>query len=316
MLVWLPADALRDSIGDLPDEVRLVGVPRDGEDLPADLAVQVGDVDYFVLAPWLRGRLAELLPRLTSLRVVQTLNAGVDWVPELPGGVLLCNGSGIHDGPVAEWVLAVTLAMQKRLPHFLSFAARGEWDHTANLAFADGIAARDIAGSRVLIVGMGSIGRAVGERFAAFGADVVGVARHPRDGVPGPDALPDLLPEADVVVLLAPATPETAGLVDTDFLARMKLGALLVNGARGSLVDHDALLDAVREERVRAALDATDPEPLPAEHPLWQAPGVLITPHVAGSSDHWLVRSYEFLGDQIRRVAAGEQPLNVRRYGY
>ncbi len=316
MRVLLPAQALAqaeltEAMGRLPDDVVLTPWTLDGA-LPEAAA----DVELLVLAPPYRDRLVSDLPALRALRVVQTLNAGIDWVPSLPDGVMLCNASGVHDGPVAEWVVAVVAAMQKRLPHFVAEAARGHWDHTANLAFADGIPARDLAGSRVLLVGHGSIGRRLAPMLTAMGMEVTGVARHARDRVAGPEQLPGLLGEADVVVLLAPATAETAGMVDADFLSRMRHGALLVNASRGSLVDHDALLAALHDGRVRAVLDATDPEPLHGDHPLWRAPGVLITPHVAGSSGHWMTRAYQLVGDQIRRLDAGEALENERSHGY
>ena len=140
-----------------------------------------------------------------------------------------------------------------------------------------------------------------------------GVARTARDGVGTLDDLDELVPWADVVVLLAPHTDETDRLVDSGFLQRMRHGALLVNAARGGLVDHDALVDAVRDGRVRAALDVTDPEPLPDGHPLWELPGALVTPHVAGAVSGWQRRAWRFAGEQVRRFAAGEQLHNVRR---
>lgn len=307
-LIGLPPDALRDELGALPPSVELSDWPGDGG--------RDAEVEVVVLSPAAGAALAAALPGMPRLRLVQTLNAGVDWVPPLPGGVLLANAGPVHDGPVAEWVLAVVLAMQKRLPDLLDAQRGHRWDTSANLAFGTGPAARDVAGSHVLVIGQGSIGTAVRTRLEAFGAHVEGVARHPRPGVHTPAALPGLLPAADVVVLLAPATPETAGLVDAAFLARMKPGALLVNASRGALVDTAALLDALRDGRVRAALDATDPEPLPADSPLWSAPGVLVTPHVAGSSAHWRERAYRLVGDQLRRHAAGEPVLHVRRHGY
>jgi phosphoglycerate dehydrogenase-like enzyme len=303
--VWLPQGARREAMGALPASLDL----RPWGEEP-------GTAAFVVLPPPAREEFAGLLARMTALRVVQTLNAGIDWVPALPDGVLLCNGSGVHDGPVAEWVVAVILAMEKRLPHFVDQQRAGHWDETANLAFADGIPANDIAGSRVLVVGHGSIGRAVAARLEPFGTEVVGLARRERADTRPLTDLPALLPTADVVVLLAPATDETRGMVDAAFLARMRHGALLVNGARGSLIDQDALLSAAREGRIRAALDATDPEPLPHGHPLWSTPGVLVTPHVAGSSAHWQDRAYALVGDQLRRWAAGEPLLNVRDAGY
>ena len=314
MLALVPADApweqLRREVG--PAAVTLAELTAAGP-LPEDA---VG-AEFCVLDPRQRDRFAAVLPGLPALKVVQTLNAGVEWVPPLPEGVLLCNSGTVHDGPVAEWIVGVILALAKDLPRYLDRQRAGQWDPAANTALSGaGGGSLDLATSRVLIVGHGSIGRALARRLEPFGPTVTGVARHPRPGVPGPEELPSLLPAADIVVLLAPATPDTRGMVDASFLAAMKPGALLVNASRGALVDSGALLAALRAGRVRAALDATDPEPLPAGHPLWSAPGVLITPHVAGSSAHWRARAWQLVADQMRRLAAGQPPDNIRRHGY
>lgn len=309
MLALIPGDAPWDDLRQ--DGVRLAELTAAGP-LPPEAA----QAEFCVLDPRQRDRFASVLPELAALRVVQTLNAGVDWVPPLPDGVLLCNSGTVHDGPVSEWIIAVMLAMARNLPRYLDRQRAGQWDVSGNTALADGAGAGELAGQHVLIVGHGSIGRALARRLEPFGTAVTGVARHPRPGVPGPEALPGLLPEADTVVLLAPATAQTRGMVDDRFLAAMKPGALLVNAARGSLVDTGALLAALREGRVRAALDATDPEPLPAGHPLWSAPGLLITPHVAGSSAHWRGRAWRMVAAQLRRFAAGQPLENVRRHGY
>lgn len=305
-LVWVPPDARRDALGDLPGDVELAALPPAGQDQGA------GGVDVLVLSPTDRARLVSLGPRLASLRLVQTLNAGVDWVPPLPAGVRLCSATGVHDGPVAEWVVAVVLAVFKRLPHHLDHQREQRWDPEANLAFGAGPPAEDLAGTRVLVVGMGSIGRAVQDRLEPFGCRVTGVASRRRGDLAGPEDLPRLLADQDVVVLLAPGSPENAGMVDAAFLDAMAPGALLVNAARGVLVDHDALLGRLRTGRVRAVLDSTTPEPLPDGHPLWSAPGCLVTSHVAGSSAHWEDRAYRLVGDQLRRLAAG-QPLHNDR---
>jgi phosphoglycerate dehydrogenase-like enzyme len=306
MLVLLPGDAPADAIGPLPETVATASL-----DDPARARAEV-----CVLDPRDRDTFATVLPELTALRVVQTLNAGIDWVPALPDAVLLCNAGGVHDGPVAEWVIGVILAVNRDLPRYHDLQRAGRWDHGGNTAHGSGPGSADLAEQRVLIVGHGSIGRAVQARLAPFGTRVQGVAAHPQEGVAGPADLPELLPRADVVVLLAPATDATRGMVDDAFLARMRPGALLVNAARGALVDTGALLAVLAERRIRAALDCTDPEPLPPGHPLWTAPGVLITPHVAGSSEHWRRRAYRLVGDQLRRHAGGEPLINIRRHGY
>jgi phosphoglycerate dehydrogenase-like enzyme len=313
MLALLPPDAPLEQLrGELPpDGIRLAEL-SDAGPVPAAAA----GAEFCVLDPRQRDRFASVLPELAALRVVQTLNAGVDWVPPLPEGVLLCNSGTVHDGPVSEWIVGVILAMAKDLPHYLNRQRAGQWDASGNTALAGGEGAGELAEQNVLVVGHGSIGRALARRLEPFGATVTGVARHPRPGVPGPEELPRLLPAADVVVLLAPATAQTRGLVGEQFLGAMKPGALLVNAARGSLVDTSALLGALRSGRIRAALDATDPEPLPAGHPLWSAPGVLITPHVAGSSARWRARAWRMAAAQMRRFAAGQALENVRPHGY
>uniref|UniRef100_A0A7C2C5Z5 Dehydrogenase n=2 Tax=Thermus islandicus TaxID=540988 RepID=A0A7C2C5Z5_9DEIN len=243
-----------------------------------------------------------------EVRVVQTLSAGVDWIlPLLPPGVVLCDGSGIHDAPVAEWVVMALLALLKDLPGFLTAQQEARWAPRR---------LPDLEGRSVLLLGYGAIGRAVAERLRAFGAEILPVARHPRPGVYTREDLPHLLPRADAVVLLLPLTPETRGLVDRAFLRAMKEGALLVNAGRGALVDTAALLEALQAGRIRAALDVTDPEPLPGDHPLWRAPGLLLTPHVAGLSEGFPRRAARFLAEQVGRYLRGEPLLNVVREGY
>src|SRR5262249_23909229 len=188
-------------------------------------------------------------------QIVQTLTAGVDNIRDVvPEGVLLCNGRGIHDTSTAELVLTLTLSSLRGVPGFVRAQDRHEWDWGWHDSLAD---------KTVLLVGYGAIGAAIEARLAPFECSVVRVARSAREGVHALSELPALLPTVDVVVLVVPLTDETRGLVDADFLSSMKPGALLVNVARGAVVDTGALVEALRAERIRAALDVTEPEPLP-----------------------------------------------------
>jgi phosphoglycerate dehydrogenase-like enzyme len=163
----------------------------------------------------------------------------------------------------------------------------------------------------VVVVGAGSVGGAVAARFRAFETDVVLVGRTARAGVHGVDELPQLLSLADVVVLAVPLTPQTERMVDADFLAHLRDGTLLVNVARGRVVDTDALLAELRTGRICAALDVTDPEPLPPGHPLWRLPGVLVSPHVGGDTTAFLPRARRMLQEQLTRYAEGVPLANV-----
>lgn len=281
-------------------------------------------VDLWILA-FARSDAEKLFQRLRGVQVVQSMMAGVDWItPWLPPGVTLCDGRGLHDSSTSEWVLTATLAVLKRLPHFGALQQRCHWGGQAGDEdgpyFETGphagiyrVLVEELAGKTVLIVGYGSIGAAIERRLAAFDARVLRVARSARTEPPVSSiaALHTLLPEADVVVLIVPLTAETRGLIGAAELALLRPGAVLVNAARGPVVDTAALLQALHEGRLRAALDVTDPEPLPPGHPLWSAPGCLLTPHVAGSTPEFIRRAFRFGAAQVRRFLAGEPLENV-----
>jgi phosphoglycerate dehydrogenase-like enzyme len=252
----------------------------------------------------------EAASRLDGLRVIQTLSAGVDRIVDrLPPGVTLCDASGVHDVGVAEWVVMAILASNRRLPQLIDAQRASAWRR-------EGSRGDDLEGSNVLILGYGSIGRAVENRLVPFGVEVVRVARRERDGVHALAGLPALLPSADVLVILLPLTTETRGLVNAGLLSQLKPGALVVNASRGAVVDTPALLAALTDRRIRAALDVTDPEPLPDGHPLWSMPGVLITPHVAGDVSGEEGRAWALVADQVARLARGEPLRNVVVDGY
>ena len=300
--VWIPDVAGHDAIGELPQSVALGLIPRDGE-------APGGILDAELLVPPSGdARVLELLPRMRALRVIQTLSAGVDPLLGLvPPGVTLCDAGGSRDVAVAEWVLAAILASRKRLPELRDRQREHEW------AWGQ---LEELAGSTVMILGYGGIGAAVEARLAPFGVELIRVARRAREGVHAVQELATLLGLADVVVVLLPLTPATAGLLDADALARLRPGALLVNAARGAIVDTQALLALAQAGRVRAALDVTDPEPLPADHPLWDVPGVSITPHCAGDTAASQRRAFALVGEQVRRFARGEPLANVVEHGY
>jgi phosphoglycerate dehydrogenase-like enzyme len=268
-------------------------------------AADLDTIDFLVPTPDRRD-VVDRLPSLTRIAVVQTLLAGTDWIDAaVPAQATLCSARGARDGSVAEWIVGALLGVSSRL---LEFAYRREWEQ--------GLGIDDLESWTVLIVGMGSIGHRVAELLAPFRSRVVGVASHARDGLHGIDELGALLPDADAVVLLTPLTDATDGLIGAAELAAMHDGAVLVNAARGPIVDHDALLAEVVSGRLRAVLDVTDPEPLPTGDALWTAPGVrCITPHIAGGSPLSAERAAELAGDQLARWCAGEPLLNVVRAG-
>lgn len=250
-----------------------------------------------------------LMARMPALEVCQTLTAGYDNVlPHLPGGVVLCNAGGVHDASTAELALGLILASLRGIDEFARAQPSGEWRHGRRSSLAD---------RRVLVVGNGGVGRAVRARLEPFEVDVTVASRTPRPEadppVHGMDRLPALLAHAEVVVLAVPLDDRTRGLVDTDFLAGMPDGALVVNVSRGPVVDTDALLAETSTGRLRAALDVTDPEPLPPDHPLWRAPGVLISPHVGGNTTAFLPRARRMVAAQLRRWDAGEPLEHVVR---
>ncbi len=296
--VWLPAPDSAELMGGLPDGMA-ADVWTGGEQLPDS----AGEVEVLVMPFGVRRSRLTVLTTLPRLRLIQLMSAGAERViPHVPAGVTLCNARGAPDAAVAEWIAAVILAQVRGLPALMAAQQRGTWEFSE---------IRPLAGQTVLIVGYGSIGEAVERMLTPFGVTVERIARHARPGVPSLDGLPAILPKADIVVLLVPVTPATTGMVDARFLAQMHDQALLVNAARGSIVDTDALLAELRSGRLRAALDVTDPEPLPAGHPLWTAPGLLLTPHVAGAMTTAIPRVMAVVRDQLARYATGEPLLNV-----
>ncbi len=320
MTVRVGVDAAIDeaALAEFSKEARLVRIPEEPQ---GDIEV---DFWFAAMPPRI---LQRQWPHLKGVRVIQVPWAGVDTVRKLvPPGVILCDARGVHDIPTSEWAVAAILAMEKFLPLFVEMQRQGKWATGLQVAQNSSSSSaksfptkikdpaapmNEVADCTVLIVGHGSIGQAIEARLAPFGAKFLRVARSEREGVAPVTQLDDLLSQADIVVLTAPLTSETRHLMDAKRLARMKPGALLVNAARGPLVDTEALLRVLGEKRIRAALDVTDPEPLPPGHPLWSAPNLLITPHVAGDSAKFMRRAFQLASEQVDRYARGEPLLNV-----
>lgn len=301
--VIVPDQSGRDLLTGLPVGVRVEVWNGRGE--PPESATTT----RFWVPSFLGGReLHAAVQAMPRLEVVQLLSAGADaFVGQLPEQVTLCDARGVHTSSTSEWVIAALLATYRYLPRFVLAQAQGRWDRTAT---------EELAGKRVLIVGAGAIGDGVRARLEPFDVHVSMVARRARGGIHAASELPRLLPDHDAVVVLLPLTESTRGMVDSEFLAAMPDGALLVNAARGQIVDTDALLAELTAGRLRAALDVTDPEPLPEGHPLWQAPGLLVTPHVGGAVPGFPARAYRLVGAQIGRFAAGTPLANIVSEGY
>jgi phosphoglycerate dehydrogenase-like enzyme len=280
-----------EALGPLPPGVTLAAAP--------------GPEVEFAVVDW------PSLPALDALRearVVQLLSAGVDGiVGRVPDGVTLCDARGARDSAMAEWIVAAILVDAKCGRACAEQQAAGEWR---------AVAVRDVAGLHALIVGHGSIGRATQARLEPLGVTVTGVARRRRDGVFALADLPQLLPRADVVVDLLPLTDDTRGALGARELATMRDGALFVNAGRGATVDTAALVAELEAGRLRAVLDVVEPEPLPPDHPLWRAPGAIISPHSAGDTPGADRAAWALASEQLRRYAAGEPLRNVVADGY
>ena len=292
-----------EEVGELPEGAEYYQWSGDEEVPPG-----IDQVEFFV-PPYLRDQVTRaVLPRMTGLRAVQALSAGVDGIaPVVPAGVTLCNARGVHEASTSEMALTLILASLRGIPRFVRGQDRGEWNRSRRRSLAD---------RTVMIIGYGSIGAAIEDRLAPFEcAEILRVARAartcPRGAVHSVKELPQLLPRADVVVLITPLTDATRSMVNAEFLSLMQDDALLVNVARGAVVDTAALLAELDKGRIHAALDVTDPEPLPADHPLWHAPNTLISRHVAGDTTAYPPRVRRLVRAQLHRYLAGEPLKNA-----
>jgi phosphoglycerate dehydrogenase-like enzyme len=315
--VGYSANLAAEWLSDFPQGIELIRLPRD---LDHDI-----EIDVWLPDPYPTRNL-KIVPHLRGVKLVLSLMAGTEWIPEAMGPhVTICNARGAHNISTAEWTVSAILAMLKHFPLFLDIQRSGEWkrrsEASAEYAEITGdsqphyppVMLEELTGKMVLLVGYGSIGKEIERMLEPFRVNLIRVARTSKEN-PKVHAVGDLdalLPKAQVVVLILPSSPQTRWLINVRQFALMQKGALLVNAARGPIVNTDALVTALQSGRVRAALDVTDPEPLPAGHPLWKCPNLLITPHVGGSSPEFARRALQVAADELRRYMAGEPLLNV-----
>jgi phosphoglycerate dehydrogenase-like enzyme len=319
--VGYPATLAPELLSGFPKEVELIPV----SDSPgAEI-----DIDVWIPDPF-PTRAMRAWPKLRGVRLVLSMMAGTEWIPRTVGPhVTICNARGAHNISTAEWTLASILAMLKYFPFFQEVQRSGQWkrrfEASAHYASITGdtrplyppVMLEELTGKTVLLVGYGSIGRDIERMLSPFDVNLVRVARSARTDPPvhAVSELDSLLPMAQVVVLILPATQESNKMIGARQLALMAQGTLLVNAARGPIVDTDALVEALSAGRIRAALDVTEPEPLPDGHPLWSCPNLLLTPHVGGSSPQFAVRALRIAAEELRRYIAGEPLQNVVQAG-
>jgi phosphoglycerate dehydrogenase-like enzyme len=283
------------------------------------------DIDVWIPDPY-PTRSTRIWPHLRGVRLVLALMAGTEWIPGIVGPhVTICNAHGAHNISTAEWTVSAILAMLKHFPLFLDMQRSADWrrrsESTALYEEMRGpgktiyppVMVEELTGKRVLLVGYGAIGKEIERMLEPFRVQMTRVARTPRVApvVHAVTELDALIPEAEVLVLILPLTEESRGLIGPKQLGLMHQGALLVNAARGGVVQTDALVAALNRGHIRAAVDVTDPEPLPSDHPLWHCPNLLITPHVAGSTPQFAPRAFKTAADELRRYLNGEPLQNV-----
>jgi phosphoglycerate dehydrogenase-like enzyme len=315
--VGYPATLRAELLRDFPEGIELIAV---SEKMESNV-----EIDVWIPDPY-PARAMRTWPHLRGVKLVLSMLAGTEWIPGTVGPhVTICNARGAHNISTAEWTLSAILAMLKYVPLYLDVQRSGVWKRRFEASayyarmtgdtreFHPEVMIEELTGKTVLLVGYGEIGKEIERMLAPFGVNLLRVARNARTEprVHAVTELDHLLPKAEIVVLILPATAESRGLIGIKQLASMRQGTLLVNAARGPVVDTDALVEALRSGRIRAALDVTDPEPLPEGHPLWECPNLLITPHVGASTPQFAPRALRTVADELRRYIKGEPLHNV-----
>jgi phosphoglycerate dehydrogenase-like enzyme len=315
--VGYPASLAIELFRDFPEGIELIPI--------SDKLNREAEIDVWIPDPF-PTRAMRAWPRLRGVKLIISMLAGTEWIPPLAGPhVTICNAQGAHNIATAEWVIAAIMAMLKYFPLYIDVQRSGVWKrrfdappHYAAITgdatpFHPPVMLEELAGKRVLLVGYGEIGKEIEQMLAPFRVELTRVARSARrePKVHAATEIDALIPSADIIILIVPATDETRGLIGPAQFALMRQGALLVNAARGPVVYTDALVEALKAGKIRAAIDVTDPEPLPEGHPLWSCPNLLITPHVAASSPQFAANALRIAADEVRRYISGEPLCHV-----
>ena len=282
----------------VPDGITL----RSPKDFPLDTS-DLSEINFYV--PSYMGGAAALsyAARMPNLQVLQMPNAGYDdALAYVRPGLTLCNASGVHDASTAELAVGLALASRRGFPEFIRDQIAGTWDHRRFTSLSD---------SNIGVIGFGSIGKQVVKNLSGFDVSVTSFSKSGRDGSVKIDELDKHLPNLDIVILILPLTDESRHMFNKERLAKMKDGALIINVARGPIIETDALINELNSGRLFAALDVTDPEPLPAGHRLWSAKNLLLVPHVGGNSTAFEPRGRKLVESQLALLAEGKTLNNI-----
>lgn len=282
----------------LPD-----GVIHAATDGVAPYKQDLNKIEFFVPAYMGGPQAISMISEMPNLKVIQSPNAGVDdLLAILPQGITLCNAAGVHDASTAELAIALSIASRRGFAAFAQDQSAQRWGHARMSSLTD---------SKIAIVGYGNIGKTIARMLSTFDVEITAFSKSGRDGALTIDQFDVLLPTFDLIILIIPLTSQTHHLMNATRLAAMKDGSALVNVARGQVVDTEALIIELNSGRITAALDVTDPEPLPPGHPLWSASNVIITPHIGGDSSAFIPRGRKLVEEQIVRYVAKKPLENI-----
>ena len=280
----------------------------EGVDLrnPTNFPLESSDLSQieFYVPTYMSGKKGlDFVPSMPNLKYLQMPNAGYDdAMAYVRPGMTMCNATGVHDDSTAELAVGLALASRRGFAEFAKDQATATWNHRRFASFSD---------SKIGIIGFGSIGQTVAKNLSGFAVEVVAFSKSGRDGSHKIDELDQHLPTLDIVILILPLNAESKHMFDARRLALMKDGALIVNVARGPIIDTDALLAELNSGRLNAALDVTDPEPLPSDHPLWKAKNLLLLPHVGGDSTAFESRGRKLVTAQLNLLTSGKSLNNI-----